>query len=158
MRCPYCSKAESKVTDSRSIEDGKVVKRRRECISCEKRFTTMEKVEEEPIMVLKRDGRREVWDGNKVLTGLLRATEKTDVSMDNLSKQVKLIEQEIKSFYPREVTTEQIGDLILQKLRLLDEVAYVRFASVFRKFQDVDSFKEELEKMIAKRKQLEDKP
>ena len=151
MKCPYCSRTESRVTDSRSIEDSRVIRRRRECIKCEKRFTTMEKVEEEPIMVLKQDGRREIWDSNKVLTGLLRATEKTNVSVEALKRQVELIEQEVKSLYPREVTTEQIGDIILQKLRLLDEVAYVRFASVFHKFQDVDSFKKELEKMISLR-------
>jgi len=158
MKCPYCSGTESRVTDSRSIEEGRVIRRRRECAGCEKRFTTMEKVEVEPIMVLKRDGRREVWDANKVLTGLLRATEKTNVTLDTLRHQVELIEQEIKSLYPSEVTTDQIGDIILQKLRLLDEVAYVRFASVFHKFQDVDSFKEELENMIASRKEKKRSP
>jgi len=152
MKCPYCLNTESRVTDSRSIKESRVIRRRRECVKCEKRFTTTEKVEEEPIMVLKRDGKREVWDANKVLAGLLRATEKTNVKLDTLEEQVELIEQEIKSLYPREVTTEQVGDIILEKLRLIDEVAYVRFASVFRKFQDVDSFKEELERIIEQRR------
>ncbi len=147
MKCPYCREMESRVTDSRSIKDGRVIRRRRECLSCQKRFTTMEKVEEEPIMVIKRDGRKEVWDGNKILAGLLRATEKRDVSISALQEIVEHIEQEVQSLYPREVPADRIGALVLSRLRFIDEVAYVRFASVFRQFKDINSFKEELDRM-----------
>ena len=151
MKCPFCGSLETRVADSRVVEDNKVVKRRRECGECEKRFTTMEKAEEDPIIVVKRDGRREVFDGSKILAGLLRASEKRNISLTTLENLVEELEQELRRRDMKEVVTEQIGDILLNKLRKLDEVAYVRFASVFRKFQDIDSFKEELEKMIATR-------
>ncbi len=151
MKCPFCGSLETRVADSRVVEDNKVVKRRRECGGCEKRFTTMEKAEEDPIIVVKRDGRREVFDGSKILAGLLRASEKRNISLTTLENLVEELEQELRRRDLKEVVTEQIGDILLNKLRKLDEVAYVRFASVFRKFQDIDSFKEELEKMIVTR-------
>lgn len=151
MKCPFCGNLESRVADSRTTEEGTAIKRRRECIDCEKRFTTMEKAEESPIIVIKRDGRREVFDGNKILTGLLRACEKRDISLDRLQLLVQELEQELRTSYKQEVETDQIGDILLNKLRKLDEVAYVRFASVFNQFQSIESFKEELEKMIVTR-------
>lgn len=152
MKCPFCSRVNSRVVDSRTIEEGMVVRRRRECCDCQRRFTTMEKTEEEPIMVEKRDGRRQVFDGNKILAGLLRASEKRNIPLPALQELVIEVERELRSAYNREVTADQIGDILLNKLRKLDEVAYVRFASVFNQFQDIDTFKEELEKMIAMRK------
>lgn len=151
MKCPFCGSLESRVADSRVVEDNTVVKRRRECGSCEKRFTTMEKVEENPIIVIKRDGRREAFDGSKILAGLLRASEKRNISLSALEKLVEEVEQELRRRDMQEVVADNIGDILLNKLRKLDEVTYVRFASVFRKFQDIDSFKEELEKMILTR-------
>ena len=151
MKCPFCGGLESRVADSRTTEEGTAIKRRRECINCEKRFTTMEKAEESPIIVIKRDGRREVFDGNKILTGLLRACEKRDISLDTLQFLVQELEQELRTSFRQEVETDQIGDILLNKLRKLDEVAYVRFASVFNQFQSIESFKEELEKMIVTR-------
>ncbi len=155
MKCPYCKGMESRVTDSRAIEDARVIRRRRECTDCQMRFTTMEKVEEEPVMVIKRDGRREVWDGNKILTGLLRATEKRGVNFSVLQDLVQQVEQEARSLYQREIPADRIGDLVLYRLLSIDEVAYVRFASVFRKFQDIDSFKRELEKMYERKDEEE---
>ncbi len=151
MKCPFCGSLESRVADSRMAEEGKLIKRRRECGSCQRRFTTMEKVEEVPIIVVKRDGRREVFDGNKILTGLLRATEKRNIALSDLENLVSELEQELRSQYAQEVVADQIGDILLNKLRRLDEVAYVRFASVFHQFQDMETFKEELEKMIRTR-------
>ncbi len=151
MKCPFCGGLDSRVADSRTIEEGTVIKRRRECIGCEKRFTTMEKAEENPIIVVKRDGRREVFDGNKILTGLLRACEKREITLGRLQLLVQELEQELRTEYRQEVETDQIGDILLNKLRELDEVAYVRYASVFNQFQNIESFKEELEKMIVTR-------
>ncbi|MFY9113740.1 MAG: transcriptional regulator NrdR [Dethiobacteria bacterium] len=151
MKCPFCGELESRVADSRMIEEGTAIKRRRECTACEKRFNTMEKVEENPIMVIKRDGRREVFDGNKILTGLLRASEKRNVPLGVLQGLVEELEQELRVTYTHEVDADQIGDILLNKLRKIDEVTYVRFASVFHQFQDIDTFKKELEKMIKMR-------
>ncbi len=151
MKCPFCGSLESRVADSRMTEEGKLIKRRRECGSCQRRFTTMEKVEEVPIIVVKRDGRREVFDGNKILTGLLRATEKRNIALPDLENLVSELEQELRAQSTQEVVADQIGDILLNKLRRLDEVAYVRFASVFHQFQDIETFKEELEKMIRTR-------
>ncbi len=151
MRCPYCGGLDSRVVDSRTIEEGAAIRRRRECSGCEKRFTTMEKNEDNPIMVMKRDGRREMFDGNKILTGLLRAAEKRNIPLEKLQKLVRELEQELRNTYVHEVNADQIGGILLNKLRKMDEVAYVRFASVFHQFQDIDTFKEELEKMISTR-------
>lgn len=151
MKCPFCGGLDSRVADSRTIEEGTAIKRRRECAFCEKRFTTMEKVEESPIIVIKRDGRREVFDGNKILTGLLRASEKRNISLDVLQGLIDELEQELRTSYTQEVVADEIGGILLNKLRKIDEVAYVRFASVFHQFQDIETFKKELEKMIKAR-------
>jgi len=148
MKCPYCGEQESRVLDSRAAREGEAVRRRRECIGCGNRFTTMEKVEEEPIVVIKRDGRRELFDSAKVLRGLLLAGQKRDIPLAVWQQLVENLEQELRSSFTREVTADQVGDLILSRLRLIDEVAYVRFASVFRQFPDVERFKAELDKMI----------
>lgn len=151
MKCPYCGEQDSRVLDSRAAREGAAVRRRRECTRCSNRFTTMEKLEEEPIVVIKRDGRRELFDSSKILKGLILAGQKRDIPFSTWQQVVENLEQELRSRYTREVTTDQVGDLILGKLRRIDEVAYVRFASVFRQFPDVETFKAELEKMIQKK-------
>lgn len=148
MRCPFCHGPESKVLDSRPTEEGTVIRRRRECVVCGRRFTTYEKVEETPFMVVKRDGRRESFDRNKILTGLLKACEKRPVSMNTLEAAVDDIERELRSNYDREVSSLQIGEMVMERLRAIDEVAYVRFASVYRQFKDLNRFLEELEKLL----------
>jgi transcriptional repressor NrdR len=148
MKCPYCGEQESRVLDSRAAREGEAVRRRRECVRCGNRFTTMEKVEEEPIVVIKRDGRRELFDSGKILRGLILAGQKRDIPLSTWQQLVETLEQELRSSLIREVTADQVGGLILNKLRSIDEVAYVRFASVFRQFPDVATFKAELEKMI----------
>ncbi len=154
MKCPYCGELDSRVLDSRAAREGVAVRRRRECTRCGNRFTTMEKVEEEPIVVIKRDGRRELFDSSKLLKGLILAGQKRDIPLSTWQRVVENLEQDLRSRYTREVTTDQVGDLILGKLRQIDEVAYVRFASVFRQFPDVETFKAELEKMIQKKIRL----
>lgn len=151
MKCPYCGEQESRVLDSRAAREGEAVRRRRECVRCGNRFTTMEKIEEEPIVVIKRDGRRELFDSGKILRGLLLAGQKRDIPLSAWQQLVETLEQELRSSLVREVTTDQVGDLILNKLRSMDEVAYVRFASVFRQFPDVETFKAELEQMIQRK-------
>ncbi len=153
MKCPFCGEQDSRVLDSRASREGAAVRRRRECTRCSNRFTTMEKVEEEPIVVIKRDGRRELFDSAKILRGLILAGQKRDIPLSTWEKVVEKLEQELRSRYTREVASEQIGELILSKLRHIDEVAYVRFASVFHQFPDVETFKAELEEMIPKKKQ-----
>lgn len=148
MKCPYCGEHDSRVLDSRAAHDGAAVRRRRECSCCGKRFTTMEKLEEEPIVVIKRDGRRELFDSSKILKGLILAGQKRNIALSTWQQVVENLEQELRSRYTREVNSDQIGDLILSRLRRIDEVAYVRFASVFRQFPDVEAFKAELEKMF----------
>ena len=148
MKCPYCGELESRVLDSRAAREGSAVRRRRECIRCGNRFTTMEKCEDEPIVVIKRDGRRELFDGAKILNGLLLAGQKRNIPLSTWRQVVDGLEQELRSSYVREVTADRIGALVLQKIRGIDEVAYVRFASVFRQFPDVETFKDELEKML----------
>ena len=143
MKCPYCGYQESKVVDSRHSEDGLSIRRRRECLSCQKRFTTYETVECLPIVVIKRGGIRQAFDRNKILNGMLRACEKRPVPMQ--------IEQSIQNSLDREVSTERIGELVMEKLKPMDEVAYVRFASVYRQFKDIDSFKRELDKILEER-------
>ncbi|HHX86785.1 MAG TPA: transcriptional repressor NrdR [Firmicutes bacterium] len=148
MKCPYCGNLSSRVLDSRVIEEGVVIRRRRECTRCTNRFTTMEKAEEEPIVVIKQDGRREMFDKNKILTGLILAGQKRNIPRSTWQDLVDSLEQELRSSYIQEISTGQIGDYILAKLRLIDEVAYVRFASVFRQFPDIKTFQKELNKMI----------
>lgn len=148
MKCPYCGELDTRVLDSRATQDSSAIRRRRQCINCANRFTTMEKLEEEPIVVIKRDGRRELFDPAKILRGLILAGQKRDIPLSRWEEVVENLEQELRSSYTREVTTDQIGDIILKRLRTIDEVAYVRFASVFRQFPDVEAFKTELEEML----------
>jgi transcriptional repressor NrdR len=151
MKCPCCGEQDSRVLDSRPAQEGSAVRRRRECGRCGNRFTTMEKIEEEPLVVIKRDGRRELYDGAKILKGLILAGQKRDIPFSTWQQLADNLERELRSRYTREVTADQIGDIILNRLREIDEVAYVRFASVFRQFPDVDAFKAELEKMISQK-------
>ena len=148
MKCPYCGELDTRVLDSRATQDSSAIRRRRQCINCANRFTTMEKLEEEPIVVIKRDGRRELFDPAKILRGLILAGQKRDIPLSRWEEVVENLEQELRSSYTREVNADQIGDIILKRLRTIDEVAYVRFASVFRQFPDVEAFKTELEEML----------
>ncbi|MDI9484424.1 MAG: transcriptional regulator NrdR [Bacillota bacterium] len=147
MRCPFCLHLDSKVLDSRQTEEGASIRRRRECTSCQKRFTTYERVEELPFLVIKRDGGREAFSRTKILNGILRACEKRPISLDVIEKTVDEIERQIRSGPDREVASELIGELVMDKLRELDDVAYVRFASVYRQFKDVDNFIEEVQQL-----------
>ena len=144
MKCPYCYYPESKVIDSRPADDGQRIRRRRECINCAKRFTTYESVESQPLIIIKRDKSRQVFDRNKLLSGMLRACEKRPVSLQVLETAIDEIESQLQNSFEREVTSVQIGELALSKLRNIDEIAYVRFASVYRDFNDIESFMEEL--------------
>ena len=148
MKCPYCGYQESKVVDSRHSEDGLSIRRRRECLSCSKRFTTYETVESLPMVVIKRDNSRQSFDRNKVLNGMLRACEKRPVAMADLEAATDEIEQIIQNSLDREVSPAQIGELVMERLKPLDEVAYVRFASVYRQFKDINSFMRELNKIL----------
>ena len=149
MKCPYCGYKESKVVDSRPAEEGSSIRRRRECLSCEKRFTTYETVESLPMVVIKKDGSRQSFDRSKVLRGMTRACEKRPVSFDELERISEEIEQNLQNSLEREVSTEAIGEQVMDKLRSVDEVAYVRFASVYRQFKDIDTFMHELNKLLA---------
>ena len=148
MKCPYCAYAESKVVDSRPADEGASIRRRRECLSCHKRFTTYETVESLPLMVVKKDGSRQSFDRGKVMGGLIRACEKRPVSYQTLEGLVAEIELSLQNQIDREVSSSQIGELVLERLKQLDEVAYVRFASVYREFKDVDSFMAELKQLM----------
>jgi transcriptional repressor NrdR len=147
LKCPFCGFPESKVVDSRPSEEGTKIRRRRECLSCSKRFTTYETMETLPFMVIKKDKSREVFDKTKLLNGLLRACEKRPVSIETLEQVVNDIESSLLNSLEREVSTVKIGELVLEHLRKIDEVAYVRFASVYRQFADVESFMEELKRL-----------
>lgn len=151
MKCPFCGAIDSKVIDSRPTEDGEKIRRRRECLSCKKRFTTYEIVETVPLMVVKRDRSREAFDRQKLLNGMLRACEKRPVSYQQLDAAVSNIEQTLLSSYDREVSSMYIGDLAMDQLKHIDDVAYVRFASVYRQFGDVNTFMEELKDMLDSR-------
>ena len=148
MKCPYCGYQESKVVDSRHSDDGVSIRRRRECLQCQKRFTTYETVESLPIVVIKRDSSRQQFDRNKILNGMLRACEKRPVPFEVLEQKADEIEQTLQNSLEREVSTEYIGELVMDKLRAVDEVAYVRFASVYRQFKDIDTFMQELTKLL----------
>lgn len=152
MRCPYCGEVESRVIDSRPTEDGERIRRRRECLSCRKRFTTYEVVETVPLMVVKKDGSREAFDRQKLMNAMLRSCGKRPVSYEMLERAVDNIEQTLMSSYDREVSSVRIGELTMQELKKIDEVAYVRFASVYRQFADVESFFNELKKLMGDRK------
>ena len=149
MKCPYCGYKESKVVDSRPAEEGSSIRRRRECLSCEKRFTTYETVESLPMVVVKKDGSRQSFDRRKVLGGMIRACEKRPVPLAELEKIAEEIEQDLQNSMEREISTEAIGEKVMERLRNVDQVAYVRFASVYRQFKDIDTFMTELNKLLA---------
>ena len=151
MKCPFCGYTESKVIDSRPAEEGATIRRRRECLACAKRFTTYEIIERLPLVVVKRDGTRQSFDRNKVLNGMLRACEKRPVALADLEVAVDEIEQNIQNSLDREVSTESIGEQVMEKLKPMDEVAYVRFASVYRQFKDINTFMAELNKILAEK-------
>lgn len=148
MRCPFCTCGDSKVLDSRPADDGNSIRRRRECLECGKRFTTYERVEIMPLMVVKKNGHREAFNPNKLLTGLLKACEKRPIPVEKLEAVVRDIEKELVNTMEREVTSEKIGELAMEKLQALDAVAYVRFASVYREFKDIHTFMRELENLL----------
>ncbi len=152
MKCPFCGCSESKVIDSRPTDEGERIRRRRECIACAKRFTTYEIIETVPIIVVKKDKSREAFDRVKLFNGLLRACEKRPVSIAQLEAAVSEIEQELQNSLDREVTSVHIGEMAMEKLKKLDEVAYVRFASVYRQFKDINTFMEELAKLLGETK------
>ena len=149
MKCPFCGHGEDKVIDSRGSADGRSIRRRRECLGCGKRFTTYEKVEEQALMVIKKDGRREPFDRHKLLAGLVKASEKRPVSMDDLEVLVDELERELSQHFEREVPSKEIGERVMRRLHALDPVAYVRFASVYREFKDVEQFMRELKDLLA---------
>jgi len=148
MKCPFCASVESKVVDSRPSEESASIRRRRECLSCGKRFTTYETVERLPMMVVKKDGSRQTFDKSKILNGMIRACEKRRVSFETLHAIADEIEQVLQNGMEQEISTSYIGELVMERLREVDEVAYVRFASVYRQFKDIGSFMSELDKLL----------
>lgn len=148
MKCPFCNNEETKVLDSRPTDDNTSIRRRRECLKCQKRFTTYEKVEDIPVYVIKKDGTREAFNKRKLLTGMLKSCEKRPVSIIEIEKIADEIEKQIYNTMEQEVTTHLIGELIMEKLKQIDDVAYVRFASVYKQFKDINSFMEELQKIL----------
>ena len=151
MRCPYCNHNEDKVIDSRETANGTSIRRRRECINCGRRFTTYEYIEKTPLMVVKKDGRREPFDREKIISGLIRACQKRNVSVGTLDKLASDVEVEIQKKFDREVDSKYIGELVMDKLSGIDDVAYVRFASVYRQFKDVNQFMRELKEVLSKK-------
>ena len=148
MKCQFCSCVDSKVIDSRPTDDGNSIRRRRECINCGRRFTTYEKVEMSPLFVVKRDGRREGFDGQKIKAGILHACDKLPVSMQQIDEIVTRVEQKAYATMEGEIPSEKIGDMVMAELKQLNDVAYVRFAAVYRKFTDVGTFMDELQKLV----------
>ena len=148
MKCPFCGYLDSKVVNSRPAEDGASIRRRRECLSCRKRFTTFEVMETLPVVVIKKDGSRQSFDRSKLLNGMIRACEKRPVSFETLEKIVDEIEQILQNEMNREVPSEKIGEMVMDRLKDVDEVAYVRFASVYRQFKDISTFMSELNKLL----------
>lgn len=151
MKCPYCGAPETKVIDTRPTEEGSSIRRRRECSSCGKRFTTYETIETIPLIVVKKDGRREPFDRGKILAGLFKACEKRPVPASALERIADNIENELRSSLEYEVPSSRIGEMVMERLKALDEVAYVRFASVYRQFKDIDSFMEEVQRLLRER-------
>ncbi|MBQ0134439.1 MAG: transcriptional repressor NrdR [Clostridiales bacterium] len=152
MKCPYCGYPESKVIDSRSAEEGSSIRRRRECLSCSGRFTTFEIIERLPLVVIKRDGSRQSFDKNKLVNSMLKSCEKRSVKLEQIEAVAEDIEQTLQSGLDREVSTSVIGEMVMDRLKELDEVAYVRFASVYRQFKDIQSFMEELKRLLESKK------
>ena len=155
MKCPYCGYKEDKVVDSRATAEESAVRRRRECAKCGKRFTTYEYVEEVSLMVIKKDGRREAFDRKKILAGIIRACEKRPISIEKMEEIVTWVERSIQKKSDREVSSDRIGELVMEKLKTLDDVAYVRFASVYRQFKDVGQFMVELKDILGKERPVE---
>ena len=151
MKCPYCGFKESKVVDSRPADEGSSIRRRRECLSCERRFTTYETMESLPMVVIKKDGSRQTFDRRKVLNGMIRACEKRPVPLAELERLTDEIEQTLQNSLERELSTETLGEQVMEKLKSVDEVAYVRFASVYRQFKDINTFMAELNKLLAEK-------
>jgi transcriptional repressor NrdR len=148
MKCPFCLYDESKVVDSRPTEEGQAIRRRRECIKCSKRFTTYEKIEEIPLIVVKKGGYSQSYDRNKLLNGIIKSCEKRPVSINDIERIVDDIEKSLSNSLEREVTSVELGEMVMNKLKDIDEVSYVRFASVYRQFKDVNSFMDELKKLL----------
>lgn len=151
MRCPFCGFLEDKVVDSRESKDGDSIRRRRECLDCGRRFTSYERIDEIPYMVVKKDGRREVFERNKIMSGLLRACEKRPISASQLESIVDLVEKNVQEAPDREISTSEVGKIIMERLKTLDKVAYVRFASVYLEFEDVSEFMTELKDLVRAR-------
>ncbi|SEF69021.1 transcriptional repressor NrdR [Caloramator fervidus] len=149
MKCPYCNYIETKVLDSRPTEDNTSIRRRRECLNCNRRFTTYEKVEDIPVYVIKKDGRREPFDKRKILVGVLKSCEKRPISISKIEELVNEVEKHVYNTMKQEVESSFIGELVMKKLKDLDDVAYVRFASVYRQFKDINTFLEELQKLLS---------
>lgn len=152
MRCPFCGHAEDRVIDSRPSEEGAAIRRRRECISCGSRFTTYEKIETLPLLVIKKDGSRQPFDREKLISGIIKSCEKRPVSTAQVEELVNRIELQIQNALKREISSREIGEMVMEGLKSIDEVAYVRFASVYRQFRDVNSFLEELNEMLSKKR------
>jgi len=148
MKCPFCNNLEDKVVDSRETKEGDTIRRRRECLACERRYTTYERIDEVPYMVVKKDGRREKFDRQKVLGGLLKACEKRPISMVKLSEMVNRVESKVSDSPDREISTTEVGEFLMESLREIDKIAYVRFASVYRDFQDEQAFFNELKNLM----------
>jgi len=151
LNCPYCNFEMSKVVDSRPTEEGNAIRRRRECENCKKRFTTYEKIEQVSVMVIKKDGSREYFDREKILKGIVRSCEKRPITLEQMENVVSEIEKEILNMMQREVSSDKIGELVMERLKELDEVCYVRFASVYRQFKDINSFLEELKNIMGEK-------
>ena len=149
MKCPFCADMDNKVIDSRLSKDGNVIRRRRECIACERRFTTYEHIEEIPVMIVKKDGRREIFSRNKVRTGLQKACEKRDISINVIEELIDNLERDLRETGEKEISSRIIGEKIMNSLHKLDDIAYVRFASVYREFKDVNDFMEELKRLLS---------
>ncbi len=151
MRCPFCHHQETKVNDSREIESSDVTRRRRECLKCTKRFTTYERADLEDLIVLKKDGRREQFDRNKLKSGIMKACEKRPISIQTINRLVEDIERTLRNYDTHEIKSNKIGELIMRKLKKIDKVAYIRFASVYRSFTDLESFQTELQRLLEKK-------
>ena len=148
MRCPFCGDQDSKVVDSRHSDDGNSIRRRRECLNCQRRFTTYEMVESLPVIVVKRDGSHQTFDRNKILNSMIRAFDKRKVDVADLERITTEIEQSIQNTLDREISTDKIGEMVMERLKLIDEVAYIRFASIYHRFQDANSFMQEISKFL----------
>ncbi len=157
MRCPYCNINNDRVIDSRTSGDAYVIRRRRECLDCRKRFTTYERIEEAPLRVVKKDGTRDSFDRDKILKGLMKACEKRPISIDRLEEAVHAIESQLHEMFDKEVSSKFVGRLVMEQLREIDRVAYVRFASVYREFKDISQFIDELRPLLSKNSEPDDK-